>query len=432
MRRRARWFPAAWLIVALTAACAGGAARAPAPATGATPTLPAGAQSVASVVFHRPAGGSVDVVAYVDPPPEGDVGGTPQPGCPVVLDRLPTLTDYPFARSFSVAGVSLPNSVPQSLSSLRLVIPLDRGLIEVPLHARLRGHFNDPAYARCSGGSGLFVLDVVEQPLPGAEVAASGTTVATSGWHDDGVGLGLSYPAGWTVSVTRNVGAIVQARFQGTPTGRTIQLAVIAGQTLATPDAETDLPESLVGARQLPALLGPAQARLVDAPGDATPDGQSREVRLVANYQGNTVVLSVRFEDGLALDHALLDTFTALAASVRFDRSVEASDPLDPTLTASATLGKGPFISRGRAETAAVAASGLRQATVADARLVAEREARLTGPGTCREFQGRPQGVWLVTVQGTQPTGQDARMLVYLDASTAERLCQAPAPPAAP
>jgi len=433
MRRRARWSIAVWLVAALTAGCVGGAARPAAGAATGTPTLSPGTLSVAAATSRRAAAGSVDVIAYVDPPAEGDAGGMPQPGCPVVLDRLPVLTDHPFARTFAVAGVVLPNPVPPALPALRLVIPLDFGLIALPPHARLRGHFDDPDYASCADPGSLFVLDAVAQTLPADQVGATETAVTTAGWaswHDDGVGIELSHPAGWTVAVTRNVGAIVQARFQGTPASRTIQLAVIAGQTLATPDVETGLPAPLAGARQLPALLGSAQARLVDAPGDATRTGQSREVRLVANYQGNTVVVSVRFEDGLGLDHALLNTFTALAASVRFDRPVEASDPLDPTLTASTTLGRGPFISRGRAETAAIAASGLRQATVADARLVAEREARLAGPGTCREFQGRPQGVWLVTVQGTQPTGEDARMLVYLDAATAERLCQAPAPAA--
>src|SRR5690606_4639892 len=98
---------------------------------------------------------------------------------------------------------------------------------------------------------------------------------------------------------------------------------------------------------------------------------------------------------------AILTLYSAMAASVRFSEPVDVSDPLDPTLTASDELGPGPFIGEDTAEYRAVVVSGMHEATVISTALVSEREARLAVPGSCREFPGRPEGVWLVTVEGT-------------------------------
>jgi hypothetical protein len=61
---------------------------------------------------------------------------------------------------------------------------------------------------------------------------------------------------------------------------------------------------------------------------------------------------------------------------------------------------------------------------VEDASMVAEKAAREATPGVCREFQQRPQAVWLIKLGGTKPTGEAATRLVYLDAVTGESICQ--------
>jgi hypothetical protein len=56
--------------------------------------------------------------------------------------------------------------------------------------------------------------------------------------------------------------------------------------------------------------------------------------------------------------------------------------------------------------------------------MVSEKAARETTPGVCREFQQRPEAVWLVKMNGTKATGEPATRLVYLDAVTGESICQ--------
>jgi hypothetical protein len=63
-----------------------------------------------------------------------------------------------------------------------------------------------------------------------------------------------------------------------------------------------------------------------------------------------------------------------------------------------------------------------------DAELVSERDARQAVDGACHNFDGRPSGVWLVTVDGVTQSGREAYRLVYLDAENGNRLCQAEAP----
>ena len=431
-----------WLVVALAITACGGfgqlTRRSEDPT--ASPAVEVGeALSVEAAVTaleterDRLATGPVELVAYVNTAPGSAGVADAQAGCPVAPEGLAVLTDRPFLREFSVAGVMLPNEVPATVPALRLVVPYSLGIIDIPSRARLRGHFFDPEYAGCPGADRLFVLDEVVEPVNGVRatlVAALPETADWPEWADARLGLGIRYPDGWTVEEARNQGAIVEVRFQPPNADATMRLAVTPGQTDAGVDGQ--LPDVLRGARHAPALLGPARARLVDVVGPARPEGSVREVRLVANYRGNTVVFAAHFTDGAALSPGLLTVFSAMAGSVRFAEPVDLADPLDPTLTAHAELGPGPFIGEGTAADRAVVVSGLHDAIVTDTALVPERDARLAVPGSCREFPGQPEGVWLVTVEGTLPSGQDARLLVYLDASSGERLCQTDAPASAP
>ncbi|ACZ40324.1 hypothetical protein Sthe_2917 [Sphaerobacter thermophilus DSM 20745] len=428
----------AWLVVALTITACGGFGRLTSTSEDptASPAVEVGdALSVEAAVAaletdrDRLANGLVDLVAYVNAAPGSAGVVAAQAGCPVAPEGLAVLTDRPFPREFSVAGVMLPNEVPAAIPALRLVVPYSLGIIDIPSRARLRGHFFDPDYAGCPGADRLFVLDELVEPVTGVRVMPVAELPETTDWpewSDAGLGLGIRYPDGWTVEEARNQGAIVEVRFQPPSADATMRLAVTPGQTDAGIDGP--LPDVLRGARHAPALLGPARARLVDVVGPARPEGNVREVRLVANYRGNTVVVAAHFTDGAALNPALLTVFSAMAASVRFAEPVDLADPLDPTLTARDELGPGPFIGEATAAERAVIVSGLHDAVVTNTTLVPEREARLAVPGSCREFPGQPEGVWLVTIEGTHPSGQAARLLVYLDAGSGERLCQTDAP----
>ena len=69
--------------------------------------------------------------------------------------------------------------------------------------------------------------------------------------------------------------------------------------------------------------------------------------------------------------------------------------------------------------------SGFIDGEAREARLVSERDAREAVPGSCRDFPGQPEGVWLVTVVGRMPEGGEGTRVVYVDGATGERLCQA-------
>jgi hypothetical protein len=378
-----------------------------------------------------PAGGpsqSLTIDAHINPTPtQIESTSSAPPNCPVVVDRLPPLTDDAFTTEFSVAGVTLPNVLPSSVPSLKLVIPYRLGVVDLPVHGQLHGHVLDPEYDSCPDARSLFILDQIDGGSAQPVASATATSVDTSGWpvwSDSTVAIGVSYPPGWQVQESHNVGSVVTATFHAADSQQTITLSVTAGETHWTEEPESIPPPPLMGDRRLMAQAGPALARLVDVVGDETDGGHQRTLRLVFDYAGNTAVLSMNFTDGIVLDLAALARFTGMAASFTFTKPLEITDPMDPTLTAKPDIGPGPFIGQDTAISLATSISSLTQVTVEDARLVSEKAARETTPGVCREFSQRPEGVWLVTLTGTKPTGEAARRLVYLDATDGSSICQ--------
>ena len=388
-------------------------------------------QNAVSLISAAPSGAgeqTLVVNAHINQPPaQSDSTIAPPANCPVIVTRLPTLTDQPFLTEFSVDGVKLPNSIPVSLPSLDLVIPFSSGIIDLPAHAELHGHAFDPAYASCPNARKLFVLDSIRNaaaPATPQPTSNDGLSSSWQVWSDPTAALSLNYPDGWQVQATRNVGSIISAQFISGNSAMHVSLDVTAGETYWTQPVADSAPAPLQGNRQVLASAGQALGRLVDVVGDEVDQGHQRTLRLVFNYGGNTVVLSTRFVDGVALNPALLGIFTGMASSFHFDKPLGISDPMDPTLTARADIGSGPFIGQAKAISIATASSGLTQTTVGDARMVSEKTAREATPGVCREFQQRPQAVWLVKLSGTKPTGEAATRLVYLDAVTGESICQ--------
>jgi hypothetical protein len=386
-------------------------------------------------IANLPAGSprqALTLDAQINPTPSQIEGtGSAPANCPVVVDRLPPLTDDAFVTEFSVAGVTLPNLLPKSVPSLKLVIPYRLGVVDLPAHGQLHGHVLDPEYASCPDASSLFILDRIDggagQPVASA-TAASVDTAGWQVWNDAATGIGLHYPAAWQVQESRNVGSVVTATFSAAGSTQSITLTVTAGETHWTEEPDSMPPPPLVGDRRLMAQAGPALARLVDVVGDETDRGHQRSVRLVFDYNGNTGVLSMSFTDGIALDRNVLASFTGLATSLTFSKPLGITDPMDPTLTAKSDIGPGPFIGQDTAISLATAISSLTQVNVEDAKLVSEKAARETTPDVCREFSQRPEAVWLVTLSGTKPTGEASRRLVYLDASDGSSICQTDLP----
>ncbi|MGA7669164.1 MAG: hypothetical protein WBW04_02000 [Nitrolancea sp.] len=425
-----------WPVLLLLAACmnAGTTPTHSDPAASTANEIPSGVLSVRDAVADIAAQPSTApqqslvVDAHINQPTT-DQGGAiaPPANCPVVIASLPTLTDQLFVTEFTVAGATLPNSIPKGLPSLNLVIPFSLGIIDLPSHAQLHGHVFDPTYASCPNARKLFILDGLDNPGAAATKEATpnnGLTASWQSWTDPAVGFGLNYPDGWSVQTTHNVGSVASAVFDSVDSSQTVSLDVTAGQTYWADQTTDSPPEPLQGDRQVLAKAGPALARLVDIIGDATDEGHQRRMRLVFNYGGNTVILSTRFVDGIALDPKLLGVFTGMASSFHFDKELGVSDPMDPTLTASDKIGSGPFIGVDTAISIATGSSGLTQTTVDKTEMVSEKAAREASPGVCREFQERPQAVWLVTLSGTKPTGEKSTKVVYLDAVTGESICQ--------
>ena len=408
------------------------------PASTATPSAASGVLDVRDAVnwiASLPTGSprqALTLDAQINPTPTLIEGtGSAPANCPVVVDRLPPLTDDAFATEFTVAGVTLPNLLPKSVPSLKLVIPYRLGVVDLPQHGQLHGHVLDPDYASCPDANSLFILDRIDGGAGQPVASVTATSVDTAGWQvwaDATLGLGLRYPAGWQVQESRNVGSVVTATFRAADTKQTVSLMVTAGETHWTDEPDSVPPPPLAGDRRLMAQAGPALARLVDVVGDETNQGHQRTVRLVFDYDGNTAVLGTNFTDGIALDSDVLARFTGMAASVTFTKPLGITDPMDPTLTAKSDIGPGPFIAQDTAISLATSISSLTQVTVDEARLVSEKTARETTPGVCREFSQRPEAIWLVTLSGTKPTGEAARRLVYLDATDGSSICQTDLP----
>lgn len=370
-----------------------------------------------------------EVEAWINPPPAASgAPTTPPQGCPVVPEKQPWLSDSPIDTQIEVAGATIPNErLAQSIPVLRLVVPYTLGFVDIPERARLSGYVLEERHNDCPGAESLFVLEEVVDVLPAEDESDDEEVI--SDWDQavsDFAGIVLEYPAGWELE-ERDTGQSARIRFLGPEPFRTIRLEVQDGETWWHPDASDSGPPNVLGGdRREPAIAGQAPARLVDDRRRTSTD--ERELRLVFNHNGRTSFLAMVIRDGADLDRESIQVFSEMAQRMRLQGDVAMSDPMDPILAASGDIGEGPFLSEADARYVALNASGMAAAEAVDAELVSEREARDAVDGACRDFDGQPAGVWLVTVNGTTPSGRDAYRLVYLDASNGNRLCQTEAP----
>jgi hypothetical protein len=374
-------------------------------------------------------GHSFEIDAWILVPPQSrSAPGTPPQGCPVVPEKQEWLADEPLTTRINVAGATIPNErLTQTAPVLRLVVPYQLGFIDIPERARIRGQVLDEQYAGCPLAETLFILEEVVEELPRDDEHEIADLV--SDWDEVTSDLGqltLEFPSGWDVE-ERNSGPSSRIRFLGPEPFRTIRLEIQEGETWWHPDSHGGNPPDVLGGdHREPANAGQAYARLVDDRRRSAAD--ERELRLVFNHQGNTVVLAMMLRDGDDPDLESAWVFSEMASRLHLHGDIGMSDPMDPILAASDELGDGPFLSEDDARYTAIQASGLTAAEAIEAELVTERAARAAVDGACRNFDGRPSGVWLVTVGGVTPSGSDAHRLVYLDAGSGVRLCQTEAP----
>ena len=255
-----------------------------------------------------------------------------------------------------------------------------------------------PPTRSCPDAKHLFVLDSIENPEPRPTAQATSNDQLTASWQvwsDPTAGFAFNYPDGWGVQVTHNVGSVVTAEFASSDDTRHISLNVVAGETFWSQESANAAPAPLQGDRQVLTSAGQALARLVDVVGDPNGTGRQRTLRLVFNYGGNTVIMSVRFVDGAELDSTLLGIFNGMTSSFRFDKPLAISDPMDPTLTANENIGAGPFIGQSTAVELATASSGLTQVNVEDARWSRRRPHARRHPASVASFSSaRKRSGW--------------------------------------
>jgi hypothetical protein len=370
-----------------------------------------------------------EIEAWVLAPPQSpNSSGTPPQGCPVVPDKQDWLSDDPLTTRLEIAGAVLPNDqLAESAQILRLVVPYQLGFIDIPDRARLRGHVLNESYSGCPSAETLFVLEEVLDELPAGTTDEQAEPVTE--WEkvtSEHGQVEIEYPAGWELE-ERESGPSSRIRFLGPEPFRTIRFEVQEGETWWHPDSDGGNPPDILGGdHREPATAGQVYARLVDDRRRSSVD--EREIRLVFNHQGQTIIMAMMMRDGVEPDLDSAWIFSEMASRMHLMGDVGMSDPMDPILASSDELGEGPFLSEADARYVALQASGLTMAETTDAELVTERTARAAVDGACRNFDGRPAGIWLVTVDGVSPSGSETQRLVYLDASNGLRLCQAEAP----
>jgi hypothetical protein len=370
-----------------------------------------------------------EIEAWVSPSPRtGSNSGTPPQGCPVVPEKQDWLSDDPIPTQFEVAGAELPNDrLDDDMAVLRLVVPYTLGFVEIPERSRLAGYVLDDEYDDCPDAETLFILDEVLEPLSAEAPDETGALI--NEWDEfahEPSGIVLEYPSGWEVE-ERDSGHFKRIRFLGPEPFRTIRVEIHEGETYWHPDSsDAGVPDVLGGVRQVPAMAGPAHARLVDD--DRRTGTGEREARLVFNYEEQTIFIAMLFRDGSELETEALSVLSEIAQRIKLPGDVTMSDPMDPILVASDEIGEGPFLSEADALYIAVNSSGMSGAEATHAEMVSERDARKAVEGACSDFDGRPSAVWLVSVEGITPGGSESSRIVYIDGETGNRLCQAEAP----
>jgi hypothetical protein len=314
-----------------------------------------------------------------------------------------------------------------------------------PSHARLRGRLGDPALAHCPHADRIFVVEsvvtVYEQsaqvgPSIGDQIKPLPDFASWPRYHDAAFGYSIAYPADWKVEPLREAeDSGIMLRGTQWP-NHPIVVRIYAGET----HVDQYQSESIASIPRLAgddvSLFNQEYIRIQGGVENQHLDGyvvqhdgvasETNRVSVLLSAQDHTYELTLDYPIGLEAQPALLDAFSLMVAGFGFDVLPGPS----PTPPVKQQLGSGPFMSQD-AIMAQLRAKHGDSVRLLEAQLVPEAEARKL-EYNCYTFQGHPDGVWLLKVEGLFTSTRAAYIL--FDAATGTQLCGAevmltPAPP---
>jgi hypothetical protein len=297
-------------------------------------------RSVAYLLRHRPAPGTtVEIDAYFS-------GGGPAfslaPGPPGQIRCPPipwstALTDRPFpgtlSSTFGGRNNSLPADAPYLIATIPEALHPDTVIVpELPFHARLRGHLDDPAQAHCPLADRIFVVEQVvtvyrADPPPGFVLAQLPDDYADwVRYHDESDGYSVAHPPDWTVeprSDSRYLSTIalrgsqwprnpiiVRVRPEETP---------IEGYIPAEPPPLRDFGLGLYWQSGLFTGKPDESQQLRGYTGDRKVGPNEHEVVTLFNAHGRTYELTLRYPVGFDASQPLLSIYAAVVEDFRLD-----------------------------------------------------------------------------------------------------------------
>jgi hypothetical protein len=365
------------------------------------------------------------------PPPPPD-----QVFCPTFVSWSSALTDRPFTAALlllnGIQSNTLPDDAPWLVATTQEATrPGVRVVPQLPYHARLRGHLDDPAFAHCPHADRIFVVeDVVtvyagRPPDPSAyQMELPGDYAAWPRYHDAEPGYSLPYPYDWQVERLSepDVVSAIALRAPQWPDYPMV-VSVHAGETRYDQYDPASAPPFLQGEGsgvfEQGWTFGKGSMDSQHLAGyrvDREADLGERAVSVLFSANGHTYELALRYPLGFDAPQPLLTAYSTIVEGFRLD-VVPGPSPTSPV---KQTLGAGPFLSQDEA-VARAREREEQEIELLNAQLVSEAEARRRADA-CGTFFGHPEGVWVLTVRGTFE-GATRTMCLFLEATTGEQLC---------
>ncbi len=351
-------------------------------------------------------------------------------GCPVRTESTVLLVDQPTPWVIPVLGGRASNASnrfpPDEAAWLVVSNPID-----VPYHARIRGHFGNDDTAHCPLARHIFTVDQVvatyaamppeltETPQPPADYAS------WPEYHDPALGYRLRYPAGWAAEPAKQPGTVATLAIRSPHHAEfPILVRVYTGETHYDQYdvAHTPLLLQQVGGGPFTSDSLPFAEQVKHQAlsgyyrdfGGADRDAQ--QIGIVVSNYGRSYELFLRYPLGMDAAPDLTAAYTFVVLSFAFDMPPAPT----PTPPIRQVLGKGPFLSTDQLLVQLRRNHGA-EAKLLDSQLVSEAAARQLHKG-CSTFQGHYDGIWLVTLYGMSDGMWGTLRGVY-DATTGNELC---------
>lgn len=306
-----------------------------------TPTATPAAGDVRNLLQRRPAPGvDVEIDAYFSGGWQAfSLGGPPpdQIPCPPAPWNT-ALTDQPFPGTLTVLNGASNNTLPPDAPFLVATVPealrIGSGAMpDLPFHARLRGHLDDPQQAHCPGADRIFVVEQVvtvyaQNPPPDLDPQQSLADYPSwSRYTYAAEGYSVTHPPDWTIETNvdprfRSSVALRSTRWPQSP----VMMRVRDGETPITGYVAAD-PPPLHDFGLAPYQQGgvyndviTATQRLAAFDGDRDVGNGQREIVTLFNANGRTYELTLRYPIGFAAAPRLLAIYTGIVESFRLDQ----------------------------------------------------------------------------------------------------------------